>query len=486
MARKKVKRSNPSCAASTTAKRTRPFKLNKWSEIGMKHALEACRSGQYTINQAALAWQVPRTTLQDRFKGIVSGFKHASGRKPMISEQAEEELSHILCDLCSRGFPLSAKMVRDVAFQYATDHHIPGFSSKKGTAGYEWMHGFMKRHPSLSMKKPEPLSAARAIGVNRPVIDAWFEKLQKFMISLGIKDRPGNLWNVDETGVQDYFVPKRVVAQSGKPCYQVTAGEKGETTTVVACFNALGTYTPVMTIFKGKRCKSEWLDNAPAGTLIRMSDNGWINTELFLEWGKMFLNQLPINDNTPHLLLLDGHGSHTFNLQFLNLMKQHNPRVEVWCFPPHSTHILQPADVSLFRSLKHHWNETGLKATREHGGKKLGKSDFFKVFTPAWNKAKSVENAQSGFRKTGLCPYNRSAIEDRVFAPSSTTDVEMRCSPGHNEVSDAVLSVPASPSASLEELIIDIPELETAPPGTEFIIQITEKGLSCLVSLIIL
>jgi len=152
-----------------------------------------------------------------------------------------------------------------------------------------------------------------------------------------------------------------------------------------------------MAVFKGKRCKPQWLDNAPANTIVRMSDNGWINSELFLEWGKMFLNQLPKDDNTPHLLLLDRHGSHTFNLQFLNMIKQHSLRVEVWCFPPHSTHRLQPADVSLFRSLKHNWNESGLAAARDTGRKKLGKMDFFKVFTPAWNKSKTVENAQSGF-----------------------------------------------------------------------------------------
>jgi len=189
-------------------KRTTPFKLNQWSEDRMKMALEACHSGECSINQAARIWQVPRATLQLRYKGIVKGFQHASGRKPVIPSEAEEELTRLLCDLASRGFPLSAKMVRDVAFQFANKHGIADFSAKKGTAGYDWMHGFMRRHPNLSMKKPEALSAAHASGVNRPVIEAWFAHLSEFLMSLGIKDRPTNLWNVDETGVQDFFVPK--------------------------------------------------------------------------------------------------------------------------------------------------------------------------------------------------------------------------------------------------------------------------------------
>jgi len=66
------------------------------------------------------------------------------------------------------------------------------------------------------------------------------------MVELKIKDKPANIWNVDETGVQDHFIPKCVLSEKGKDSYQLTAGEKGETTTIVAGFNALGKYTPIM------------------------------------------------------------------------------------------------------------------------------------------------------------------------------------------------------------------------------------------------
>lgn len=49
------------------------------------------------------------------------------------------------------------------------------------------------------------------------------------------------LWNVDETGLQDHFLPQNVAAEPGKLCYQATAGEKENTTTVVATFNAVRT-----------------------------------------------------------------------------------------------------------------------------------------------------------------------------------------------------------------------------------------------------
>jgi len=99
-----------------------------------------------------------------------------------------------------------------------------------------------------------------------------------------------------------------------------------------------------------------------------MSDNGWITKELFMQRAELFVAQLP-KDDLPHVLFLDGHGSHVYNLEFLKLMKEYN--VHVWCFPAHITHWIQPADRSLFRSIKHHWTEEGLKTARQHAAMKL-------------------------------------------------------------------------------------------------------------------
>jgi len=39
-------------------------------------------------------------------------------------------------------------------------------NSKNKQAGYYWLHGFLKRHPDLKLKKAEGLSAASAQAVN--------------------------------------------------------------------------------------------------------------------------------------------------------------------------------------------------------------------------------------------------------------------------------------------------------------------------------
>jgi len=150
--------------------RRRPKNINQWSEEKMKHAVEECRRGDGSINHAAREWCLPRSTLQLRVNGKVEGFRRVSGRKPIISSAAVDELATLLVDLARRGFPLSGKLVRDVAYQYAQENKLAGFSQTKGTAGYDWLNSFMKRHPNLAVRKPEALSAPGASSVNPTII----------------------------------------------------------------------------------------------------------------------------------------------------------------------------------------------------------------------------------------------------------------------------------------------------------------------------
>jgi hypothetical protein len=143
--------------------------------------------------------------------------------------------------------------------------------------------------------------------MNRTVISHWFDDLEKLLNELNIRDVPSHLWNCDETGLQEHFVQGRVTGERGQPCYHVTATEKGETTTVLACFNATGNFCPPTVIFKAKRLKAEWVVGSPPGSLIKVSDNGWITKEVFVEWAKAFVLQLPRPDSRPHVLFLDGH-----------------------------------------------------------------------------------------------------------------------------------------------------------------------------------
>ena len=54
----------------------------------------------------------------------------------------------------------------------------------------------------------------------------------------------------------------------------------------------------------------------------------------------------------PLLLLLDGHSTYFEPKSFL-FARDNN--IIIFCLLPHTTHICQPLDCSLFRLLKEHW-----------------------------------------------------------------------------------------------------------------------------------
>ncbi|KAI4800022.1 hypothetical protein KUCAC02_016559 [Chaenocephalus aceratus] len=209
-------------------------------------------------------------------------------------------------------------------------------------------------------------------------------------------------------------------AEVGAPCFEVTGGEKGQTTTCLACINAAGGYGPTMIIFKGKRMKAEWLFGAPKNTFVKMSDNGWIDSDLFTEWGNRFCKAFQKMIHDPICSLLMVTPSHVYNIDFLNMMRENN--VTVFSLPPHTTHYLQPADRALFKSLKHYWRLEGRRITRESGGKRLDRALFMPLFSKAWMKAATPLNGQAGFRGSGIYPFNPAKINENLFMPSQTSE----------------------------------------------------------------
>jgi len=50
----------------------------------MKSATDEFRKGESGLRQVAREWNVSRSTLARRVKGIVSGWKHKSGKQPVL------------------------------------------------------------------------------------------------------------------------------------------------------------------------------------------------------------------------------------------------------------------------------------------------------------------------------------------------------------------------------------------------------------------
>lgn len=95
-------------------------------------------------------------------------------------------------------------------------------------------------------------------------------------------NKPSCIFNVDETGLQLNCRAEEVIAQKGsKVVASVLSLERGETVTVIACYNAEGFFITPVAIMKGVNKKQKWKDGMPPGYKILLSQkSAYVNVEL--------------------------------------------------------------------------------------------------------------------------------------------------------------------------------------------------------------
>lgn len=214
--------------------------------------------------------------------------------------------------------------------------------------------------------------------------------------------------------------PPKIFASKGKKQVGTLAGaERGIHITVVCCINPIGNYIPPTFIFPRKNWKEGLLEESPTGSIGFPQESGWMTGELFVKWMCHFQKFSHATNESPVLLVLDGHVSHK-NWQVLQYAKEHG--IILICLPAHCSHRIQPLDVSFFAPLKTYLNQELTRQIRSNDGKPISQMQVAKVFRSAYERAATVENAASGFRNAGLWPVNPNIFPEHLFAPSSTTD----------------------------------------------------------------
>lgn len=285
-------------------------------------------------------------------------------------------------------------------------------------AGRYWLEGFLARHQELSVRQAESVSIQRAIGFNKTKVDKYFSILKSLLFGES-GDRlipPENIFNVDESGFTVCQTPSKVIAAKGKHSIgQLSSAEKGKTVTAVCCASATGVFIPPMLIFPRARVNPSLLNGAPTGAIGEASKTGWITECIFTKWFDHFLAMVqPQSRPQPVLLLMDGHASHTGNLDVIEKAASNN--VQLLVFPSHCTHRLQPLDLSFFRSVNTHYNSEIVAWLRAHPGRRVTEYEIAGLFASAYGRAASVSNATHGFEKAGIYPFRDDLFSEADFA----------------------------------------------------------------------
>lgn len=391
----------------------------KWDSKSLGEALRHVKAGKMTKFKASKVFNIPRTTLSRRLSTM--DFESPASKPTVLCKDEENSLVGHILEMEERGFGLTISDVCKLAYSIMEHSGRKNpFNANKKMAGYDWWQGFRDRHPCLSLRKPEGLSAARGTMLNPNVITDHFTKLGNLMDRLNVKSKPQQIFNADETGFSTVHQASKVVGKKGKKVVHAkTSGERGENITVLCCVNAEARVLPPMVIFKGKRISQALMNNAPKNTLFACSKSSFIDGELFGMWfEKIFLPH--ISPQRPVLLIVDGHASH-ISLHLLETAKAND--IEIFCLPPHTTHWTQPLDRSVFGPLKKAYYKHCESFLKQNPGRQISRYDFCGIFSHAYSEKMNMVNIFGGFRGTGIFPFNPLAIPTEAFGPSKTSSL---------------------------------------------------------------
>jgi hypothetical protein len=188
------------------------------------------------------------------------------------------------------------------------DTKNPASPQKVGT---KWVANFVERHSELSSVYNRKFDIQRAEVEDPETISKSFTLVGNTIAKHGVLEE--DIFNFDETGFQMGVIStSKVITTSdrkGRPRIKQPGNRKW--VTAIEAIGARGPAIPPLIIFECKLHQATWYQNGiPTTWRIAVSDNGWTNNELGLEWIQHFHGYTKKCKGKWRLLIFDGHGSH--------------------------------------------------------------------------------------------------------------------------------------------------------------------------------
>ncbi|KAI4455774.1 homeobox-like domain superfamily [Holotrichia oblita] len=199
-----------------------------YTEAILQQALSEIKSGE-PKKKVAVRYGIPRSTLQFRLGPNFS--KTELGHHIYLSKDDENKLVEWILESHRKGFPRRKLDIQLSVKSFMEASKRP----RENTPGDQWYKLFLNRHPVLTERTPEGVTAASA-NVSEENIKGWFTEVESYLKEnryFSILEDPSRVYNGDETCFQ--FCPKlgKVIAPKGaKNIYEVDRGEAKQNLTV--------------------------------------------------------------------------------------------------------------------------------------------------------------------------------------------------------------------------------------------------------------
>jgi hypothetical protein len=367
------------------------------SESAINSAIADIESG-ISLRKAAQRWGIPRSTLHRRVHGAVTR-NEANKHNQRLSKQQESSLVQWIISQGDLGFAPTHQQVREFAAR------IVKAGGDDQPLGKAWMEGFLRRNPEVRTLRGKPIDSCRLNGATTKIIKEFFALLKIPEIE---NIPPDNRYNMDETGLLEGrgsnglvlgAAYKKVIMkkQPGSRCW----------TSILECISATGRVLTPLVIFKGLSVQHQWFPTELdflADWAFEASERGWTSDSIAVKWlQEIFIPQTKPKKPGKRLLVVDGHGSHCTD-DFLYECYRNN--IYLLFLPPHTSHVLQPLDISIFSPVKTYYRQALANFLDLDDSTPYNKMIFLRCYHQARKLGLTERNARAGWLGSGLWPVN--------------------------------------------------------------------------------
>jgi hypothetical protein len=196
--------------------------------------------------------------------------------------------------------------------------------------------------------------------------------------------------------------------------------ENRKSLTVVESISAGGKTIPPVIIVEGKQHMESWYHkNLQGDEMVLLSESGYTNEKLSLDWLKHFIKHTESVSDRPDLpwkvLLMDGHRSH-LSPEFVLLALQYN--IQPYQFPGHLTHVMQPLDIGVFQPYKH-WHQKAIQHALYSLEVDYNIASFLRDLSSIRTDTFKTSTVKSAFRKSGMWPISMKTVIEKmkIYSP---------------------------------------------------------------------
>lgn len=300
-------------------------------------------------------------------------------------------------------------------------------------AGYRWQAAFMKRHPKLSLRTPELTSINRVKSFCKANVDVFFNNLEKVLETTPYE--ANSIWNMDETGFST--VPSKigkVISLKGmKRVGLMAAQERGTMITMALAVSASGNSIPPFFLFPRKNMLKTLMFGTSSGSVGLANESGWMQQPQFVRFMEHFIKYSGSSKDSPTLLLLDNHSSH-LSVEAIDMANENG--VTLLSFPPHCSHRMQPLDVSVYGPVKTYYKSQCKSWNTAHANEALEIGNIPALACAALDKALVPQTIKSGFKSTGVSPFDRDVFTDADFIEAVNDDEAKEAEEVENRLDD--------------------------------------------------